>query len=268
MRRRIIYAASSEWERLGERLDSLIGGANFELIKRTARTTAGFLPYSGQRVFVKRIESGGALKGWAARSFGSRATRAARGVRILETAGFAHPAPLLIMEERRSGAIRSSYIVTEALREARILSLLALPRARALSWRRAVLRRVAVEIRRLHDTGIYTRDLQETNLMVEERGDAIIVYLVDFEDFRRVKYVSERRRMLNLVHLDRSIGRFASRAKRLRFFYNYWNTELLRDEARRLMKHYLAVYRHVERRARVCAVGSQSPSGSTPKRCA
>ena len=33
---------------------------------------------------------------------------------------------------------------------------------------------VSAEVRRLHDAGIYSRDLQETNLMVEQSGDAVL----------------------------------------------------------------------------------------------
>ena len=39
-------------------------------------------------------------------------------------------------------------------------------------------------------------------------------YFLDLEDFRRAAECLARRRMLNLVHLDRSIGRFVSRAGR------------------------------------------------------
>jgi hypothetical protein len=248
---RIIFAASPDWQRLAARLDSLIEGPEFASIKRNPRTTAGFLHYEHHEIFVKRVRSGSKFKGWLARGFGSRAGRAGRGAQILTDAQFAHPALLLICEVRSGGAVEASYIVTERLNTARILSLLALPKSRDLSLRRAVAQRAAAEIRRLHDAGIYTRDLQETNVMVEERDDAApIIYFVDLEDVRRVRWVSTRRRMRNLVHLDRSIGRFASRAKRLRFFYNYWGGKPPREVARHLLRQYMRVRTELDRRTR------------------
>src|SRR6185437_14040726 len=148
---RILYAAPG-WPGLAAELSSLMTTAAFELTKRTRRTTAGFLAWRGERVFVKRITARRAAFGLVARISGSRAARAVRGARILSAAGFAHPAM------------------------------------------------------RLAD---------------EDGAGAAVFYFVDLEDFRRVRRVSKRLRMRNLVHLDRSIGRFASRAKRLRFLYDY-----------------------------------------------
>ena len=71
--------------------------------------------------------------------------------------------------------------------------------------------------------------------MLAARGNEITVFFVDLEDFRRVRRVSERRRLLNLIHLDRSIGRFVSRSQRLRFLYNYIGENLERAEVRRLL---------------------------------
>ena len=99
----------------------------------------------------------------------------------------------------------------------------------------------------MHDAGIYTRDLQETNLMVEERDGAMRFYFLDLEDFRRAASVSHRRRMLNLVHLDRSIGRFVSRAGRLDFLYAYLGRKLDREARRKALAEYLQIRRTVER---------------------
>jgi len=249
---RILYAAPG-WPGLAAELSSLMTTAAFELTKRTRRTTAGFLAWRGERVFVKRITARRAAFGLVARISGSRAARALRGARILSAAGFAHPAMRLAVEERRFGSVRASYIVTEALDRARIFSQAVLPRARPLALRRELARRAATEIRRLHDSGIYTRDLQETNLMVDEDGaGAAVFYFVDLEDFRRVRRVSKRLRMRNLVHLDRSIGRFASRAKRLRFLYDYEGGPDSRSVARRLVSRYLASRKAVEGRGARC----------------
>lgn len=249
MAKQILYAAAPEWRTIGDSIDELIDGPGFDRIKTTARTCAGFLSHEGRRAFVKRVETGGYFKGMLVRLAGSRARRALRGASILAEGGFRHPAPLLIVEDRELGSIRSCYILTAPLRSAQVLSAVAIGRRRRLALRETASQQVAREIRRLHDAGIYTRDMQETNLMIENRDGDFILYFVDFEDFRRVPAVSMRRRMINLVHLDRSIGRFASRAHRLRFFYNYFGGRPPRDEARRLARQFATIRDRVERRS-------------------
>ncbi len=237
---RVLYAATPEWKALAHRIDALLNSRDFEQIKVTARTRAGFVSGDGYEAFVKRVDSGGYLRGIVTRFAGSRARRALRGEQILTEGGFRHPRPLLIMEDRALGSIRTSYILTEPLREAQVLSAVAIGKRRSLKLRKDASEQVAREIRRLHDAGIYTRDMQETNLMIENRGEEFPLYFVDFEDFRRTDSVSLQQRMINLVHLDRSIGRFAPRQHRLRFFYNYFGHELPRDERRRLLMRYQA----------------------------
>ena len=249
MAKRILYAAAPEWRAIGNSIDELIDGPGFDQTKATVRTRAGFLARDGQQAFVKRVETGGYLKGILARLAGSRARRALRGAEILAAGGFRHPAPLLIVEDRMLGSIRASYILTAPLRSAQVLSAVAIGRRRSLALRKKASQQVAGEIRRLHDAGIYTRDMQETNLMIENRDGEFILYFVDFEDFRRVASVAMRRRMINLVHLDRSIGRFAPRAHRVRFFYNYLGGRPRRNEARRLVRQFAAIRARIERRS-------------------
>jgi len=162
---------------------------------------------------IKRVEEGSWLKGWIARLRGSRARRVLRGAAILEFAGFARPEPLAAAEARAVGAIRTSYVISEALDGSRIMSDVVLSGGRRNFRQRCeVSSAIAKQIRRLHDAGIYTLDLQETNLMVEAQDGELIVYFIDLEDFRRRRSVPSSLRMLNLIHLDRSIGRFLSRA--------------------------------------------------------
>jgi hypothetical protein len=237
----VIFAAAPKWRALSGQIAELMETAAFESCKETTRTSAGFLAFEDGEVFVKRVTSGGAIQGSLARVLGSRGSRANRGARLLAAANIAHPRLLLVSEERRAGAVRASYIVTEPLRSARVFSRFALGRSRSPVSRRAISKLVAGEIRRLHDAGLYTLDLQETNLLLEEPDGSLIVSFVDFEDFRRTAQVSRRRRMMNLVHLDRSIGRFASRAIRLRFFYDYLGGKPSHHDARRLVREYLTV---------------------------
>jgi len=117
-------------------------------------------------------------------------------------------------------------------------------------YRRQWLTRLAArEIRRLHDAGFYTLDMQETNLMLEAAGGELRVYFLDLEDFRAAWRVSWSRRLRNLVHLDRSIGRFASRSRRLRFLYSYLGSKPPRAEVRAVVRRLLHEKQRLDRRS-------------------
>jgi tRNA A-37 threonylcarbamoyl transferase component Bud32 len=243
--RRLLYAKSPQWAEIALRREPDF--AAFTVLKRTGRTLAGIYSKDGVEFFYKCSATAGWLKGVAERLRGSRAARSRRGASMLAEAGFACPQILAAAEERSLGAIRSSWVISEKL-DARIMSVFALAGGRDFARRLRASQAVAREVRRLHDAGIFTHDLQETNLMLRDAGGSLQIYFVDLEDFRRVRRLSIRRRLLNLVHLDRSIGRFVSRGQRLRFFYYYLGGRQPRDEARRLLRKLFAIRRQLERR--------------------
>jgi hypothetical protein len=248
---RLLYAASPEMAALIEQADLLMDSPAFRLVKAEGKTRAGFLARpDAPAVFIKRTEVRSSLAGIYATATGSRASRALAGAKMLHEAGFHCATPLAAMDVVRAGAVRASYLLSEALEGAQILSHFALGRAgearHGYARRKAVSDPLAAELRRMHDAGIYTRDLQETNIMVEERDGAMRLYFLDLEDFRRASKVSPRRRMLNLVHLDRSVGRFVSRAGRLDFLYAYLGPRLERMARRKAVAEFLELKRSVE----------------------
>jgi hypothetical protein len=251
MPRRLLYAASPKMAALIEQADQLMDSPAFRLVKAEGKTRAGFVSCpDAPAVFIKRTEVRSRLAGIGEMAAGSRASRALRAAKILRAAGFHCAMPLAAMDVTRAGAVRASYLVSEALENAQILSHFALGREgearHGYARRKAVSDALAAELRRMHDAGINTRDLQETNIMVEECNGAMRFYFLDLEDFRRASSVSHRRRMLNLVHLDRSIGRFVSRAGRLDFLYAYLGRQHDRDARRKAVAEYLELRRTVE----------------------
>jgi hypothetical protein len=250
MRSHLVHAAASPWATAAPGVISLLDGAGFRELKHTPRCRAGFLEINRQRCFVKRVEEGPYLKGLIARLRGSHAVRILRGAKMLEAAGFAHPLPLLAAEERACGAVQASWVASEALPDARVLSAFMLGDGRNFYRRQWLSRLVAQEIRRLHDAGLYTLDMQETNLMLEASGGELRIYFLDLEDFRHTRTVSWQRRLLNLIHLDRSIGRFAARTQRLRFLYNYLGGKPRRAEAHAMVRRMIEQRRKVERHKR------------------
>jgi len=257
MNKRVLYAADPRWAAMAERLDVLMADAGFRALKDEARTRAGLLKGpDGAWVFVKRVRTGSWVRGLIVAARGSRVRRWLKGAAMLSKAGFNRPAPLAALEVHRAGAVSESYLVCEALNDATVLSGAVLGGGRVhFRSRRSLLSAVAREVRRLHDAGLYTLDLQETNLMVQERdGAPPRISFVDLEDFRQVRSVSWHRRLLNLVHLDRSIGRFLNRPTRLRCLYDYLDAGTLeRNERRRTVQQFWQLRDGLENRHRARA---------------
>lgn len=243
MRKHVLWARSPDWAAIAERADALMATAGFRTVKDEAKTRAGFVTAGEQSVFIKRFETKSWADGIIERIRGSRAARSLRGAALLAQAGFACPAPLAALDVRSTGAVRESYLLSEALEQAQTLSAFVDRRPggtrRDFRWRRKVSRSVASEVRRLHEARLYSSDLQETNLMLEPRGNGVRIYFVDLDGFRRLARVSWRHRVRNLVQLDRSVGRFLSRSERLRFLYDYLGGRPERAEARRLVGELL-----------------------------
>ncbi|HKN01119.1 MAG TPA: lipopolysaccharide kinase InaA family protein [Candidatus Binataceae bacterium] len=254
MRMHVLYAREPRWRQFAERAEDLIADPAFRAVKSEGRTLAGIIELpDGNPVFIKKSQSDSWLRGIVTPIIPSSAARAVAGAAMLEEAGIAHPRPLAAMELRSRGALRASYLISEAIVGGDTLSRFALGpggvKGRDARRRRRILDTVARQVRRIHDARLYTRDLQETNVMVADDEDGgFLVWFLDLEDFRRVRRVDWAHRMRNLVHLDRSIGRFLCRAARLAFLYAYLGGRPQRAEARRLVAQILALRARIDRR--------------------
>ncbi len=204
MHSRLIYARSPQWAEIAARAEDLISSPAFEPVKDEAKTRGGFIALeNGGGAFIKRFDRGSRSYGWWLRIRGSRARRSVRGAELLRASGFRHPEPYAAIELSSAGSIRASYLISEPLRSARNLSVFIKVkdgrRRQSARWRRGVLDAVAREVRRLHDAGLFSSDLQETNLMLEETGGDPAIYFVDLDGFRRLWRVGRSRRERNLV---------------------------------------------------------------------
>lgn len=250
---RTLYARSPGFGRLLEQAEASIAGADFVIIKDIPRNRAGFLadPLEGW-VFIKRFATKSWPEGIVERLRGSRAARSLRAATYLREAGFSCPAPLAAAEFSRWGSIRRSYLVSQALIVPLIMSTFLDRRRGGLrvqrSWRYQVLGEVARCVRRLHESGLFTSDLQETNLMLAEGSGGLAIYFVDLDGFRRMRRVGWRRRRRNLVQLDRSIGLFLSRGERLYFLREYLGRDKLsRPQLRALVSDIFRERRRKDR---------------------
>ncbi len=244
MHSRVLYLRSPQWAGLIARPDESLAGADFREVKNIARIRAGLLTSPQGTVFVKRFTPGSWIEGMLERLRGSRAARSVRAAQMLAGAGFLVPAPLAACEQLSAGAVRTSWMFSDGLDKARVFSRFIerghAPAEQERRLRRDTLEAVARCVRRLHDAGLFTSDLQETNLMLDRADGALRIHFVDLDGFRQLGRVSWKRRRRNLVQLDRSVGRFMSRCERLRFLHTYlgpgWERREVKGLVRMLMR--------------------------------
>jgi tRNA A-37 threonylcarbamoyl transferase component Bud32 len=158
----------------------------------------------------------------------SGALRALRGAAILRQAQIATAEPVAGVEVRRWGMLESSFYVTEEIIAATTADAYWRERLRGLAGalgcraRRRFLTDLGRLFRRLHSARIYHNDLKDFNILVREdpnRNEEFFV--LDLEGVRRCRTLSARRRVKNLVQLNRTLGRLLSRTEKLRFLKAY-----------------------------------------------
>jgi tRNA A-37 threonylcarbamoyl transferase component Bud32 len=88
---------------------------------------------------------------------------------------------------------------------------------KAVGVSRGLLHRLAGILRRMHERGVYHRDLKANNVLV--RGDEI--WVIDLDRVDLMREVPREGRVWNLAQLNAAVGPPATRSDRLRFFLAY-----------------------------------------------
>ncbi|HXG53409.1 MAG TPA: lipopolysaccharide kinase InaA family protein [candidate division Zixibacteria bacterium] len=178
-------------------------------------------------VYVKRYNAHSAFYRLVSLFRVSAARRALRGAVVLARCGVATARPLAAVEIRRWGMLDKSFFLSQEIPQALTAdaywreSLAALAGADGMRRRRAFLRGVARLFRRLHDARLYHNDLKDANILVSAAGEGERLFLLDFEGVRQCRYLSERRRVKNLVQLLRTLGGYLSATQSLFFLGEY-----------------------------------------------
>lgn len=97
-------------------------------------------------------------------------------------------------------------------------------------------------IGRLHTLGIYHADLKACNILTDD--DSLSFYLIDTDRVRQYAYLSETRRIRNLLQIHLSIPKHVSRAFRMRFLKGY--TKETREDAKVLFSKVWGLSRGME----------------------
>lgn len=183
----------------------------------------------------------------------SGAINALRGAALLSGAGISGAKSLAAVECRRCGMVTKSFFFTEEVAGGKTIdaywreNLAPLPGRDGARRRRLFLLGLAELFRSLHSRGVYHGDLKDANILVVAGapGQADCFFLLDLEGIRQYGRVSRRRRIKNLVQLNRTFGRYVRRTDKMIFLKEYlaggffdrgrkrrWMIPLLRRSAR------------------------------------
>jgi hypothetical protein len=174
------------------------------------------------RVFVRKATRGGLL-GALLGGLYLDVTRPLQELRAAATArdrGVGTPEPLAV-RLTGTGPFHRFAILSREIEDAR--DLLTVASAIAPAEKRSLIGRVAEEMRRLHEAGVYHADLTLKNILLGKDG----VYIIDLDKARVPGRREEPMDVMNLSRLNRSVVKLfggrgpVTRADKLRFLKRY-----------------------------------------------
>lgn len=175
------------------------------------------------RVFVRQATRGGLLGALLGGLYAGidRPLRELRAVTAARSAGVSIPEPLAVLIRRVGGPFCRFTVVAREVENAQDLLTVASgpPSAR----KRDLVDRVADEMRRMHESGVYHADLTMKNILTS--GDS--VYIIDLDKATMSPTRDARMDRMNLSRLNRSVVKllgtkgFVSRTDKLRFLRRY-----------------------------------------------
>jgi len=166
----------------------------------------------------------------------SRAQKAYRTACHLLAHGLCTPLPLGVLEERRWGFVQYNVYITAALTDVMTLQEYCATLPDGPAGLEEVVHLVATYLRRMHDSGLWHRDMVTSNVLLTGAPGHRQVSLVDLNRARRLPYMPMVLRAMDLARMGwweqlprlcvlYSVGRFsATRLLWLVHLYGYWRT--------------------------------------------
>lgn len=159
----------------------------------------------------------------------SGAVRSMKGAATLAESGVRTARPLAAMESRSWGMLNGSFFLSEEIEGAKTADaywreeLLPLSGREGMRQRRRFLREMGELFRSLHRQNVYHNDLKDANILVrrDRGGGGECLYLLDLEGIRRHRRLNRRRRIKNLVQLNRTFGKVLRPADKVRLLKSY-----------------------------------------------
>jgi serine/threonine protein kinase len=205
-------------------------------VARVALTMSGV----STSVYVKRYNAFSWRYKLASLFFRSGALRSLRGAMILAHAGVRTAKPLAALESRCWGLLSRGFYISEEIVSGQTCdrywrdNLRPLSSVTGVRRRRRFLHNLACLFFKLHAAGVYHNDLKDANILVTSGPDGNeVFYFLDLDGVRDCFYLSGRRRVKNLVQLNRTLGRFLSRSEKLYWLRHYLGEGFERRSVRR-----------------------------------
>jgi hypothetical protein len=182
-----------------------------------------------EEYYLKIHYGSGFLRRFKDRFRDSKAFRALRESEALAANGFGAPLIVAAGEERRCGFLSKAFVLSMEIKGAILPFFLrdAFPGpldSAAVRKKRDCLRRLAIEIRRLHQSGFVHGDLTPNNVFVRwEGGEPVFLFMDNDRTRRYPAWLPQRLWRRNLVQLNRFVLPGITLQDRLRFLGVYLN---------------------------------------------
>jgi tRNA A-37 threonylcarbamoyl transferase component Bud32 len=216
-----------------ENPDALFHRPGAQVIKDQRKIKVGRVPLTvaGEQryVYLKRFNAFCWRYRLGSFFFASGAVRALRGAHVLSEANIPAARAIAAVEFRHCGMLTKSFFLTEEIVGGKTADAywregLESAQGRGANCRRLnFLRRLASLFRSLHDHNVYHNDLKDANILVVPSDDtqSESVFLLDLEGIRRYRKLNRRRKVKNLVQLNRTLGRYLRGSQKYVFFKCY-----------------------------------------------
>jgi len=209
--------------------DQLFSSPQCEIIKDQKKIKVGRVQLEiggkARRIYLKRYNVFSRRYQLGSLFFPSAASRSWAGAKILLGAGFHTGRPIAAVEHRSRGVLAKSFYLSEEIPGGKTVDvywreeLIPISGPEGFLRRRIFLKDLAVLFRSLHGRNIYHNDLKDANIIVasgDTRPDRCF-YLLDLEGIRKYRALNRRRRIKNLVQLNRTMGTLLRASEKL-----YW----------------------------------------------
>lgn len=240
--------------------DRLFDMPQCEIIKDQKKIRVGrvTVEFGGERrrVYLKRYNAFSWRYRLGSLFVQSGAFRSWLGAGILMNAGFHTAKPIAAVERRSWGMLTRSFYLSEEIPSGRTVDahwreeLIPMMESEGFRQRRIFLEALAELFRSLHNLEIYHNDLKDANIIVcaGDKPPGGPFYLLDLEGVRRFRHLNERRRIKNLVQLNRTLGTWLRSTEKLYFLKVYLGNGLNHKERRKWARRILKRGRREDRR--------------------
>lgn len=177
-------------------------------------------------VVVKQREYQGLLRRLAYLFVRGPLEQAWGAARALDVRGIPNPRALALLVKSRGGLAERAVLVTERVEGARslwsdLMERYYPPTEKSRAGLQDRIPPLARLVRRFHDTGIYHRDLNPQNVLLNSNGTGDSFFVIDLDSIVAGRRLTERRRKKNLIQLGLLPEGHISVRDRLRFLSEY-----------------------------------------------